>query len=146
MCPRENSSTIALCGIWRIGHSNGDSGQSSDMKRSSALSSREDNTPRPSRYVLPQDLDAAIRRLPDADLDRLATAVLDERTRRRGQPPAREESHRGRPDESSSPSLPQGKVNAVRAAFAAGVTPNRIAREFGLSRSDVNKVLASKNR
>jgi hypothetical protein len=121
-----------------------------EFSSSSALSSpavgRDVEAERPSRYVLPQDLDAAIRRLPDADLDRLATAVLDERTRRRGQPPAREESHRGRPDESSSPSLPQGKVNAVRAAFAAGVTPNRIAREFGLSRSDVNKVLASKNR
>jgi hypothetical protein len=118
----------------------GDSGQSSDMKRSSALSSREDNTPRPSRYVLPQDLDAAIRRLSDADLERLATAVLDERSRRRG-PPAREESHRKQVDETNSPSIPQGKVNAVRAAFQAGITPNKIAREFGLSRSQVKSAL-----
>ena len=40
------------------------------------------------------------------------------------------------------PSLPQGKLNAVRAAFKAGVTPARIAREFGISRSDVQKTLA----
>jgi transposase-like protein len=38
--------------------------------------------------------------------------------------------------------LPQGKLNAVRAAFKAGVTPNRIAREFGISRSDVQRALA----
>src|SRR6201999_3969186 len=75
-----------------------------------------------------------------ADLERLATAVLDERSRRRG-PPARQESHGKRPDETNSPSLPQGKVNAVRAAFQAGVTPKRIAREFGLSRSEVKSAL-----
>ena len=101
---------------------------------------------RPSRYVLPQNLGTALQQLPDADLDRLATAVLDERTRRRGPSPVLEDSHRNQSHETNLPSIPQGKVNAVRAAFQAGVTPNRIAREFGLSRSDVNKVLASKNR
>jgi hypothetical protein len=40
------------------------------------------------------------------------------------------------------PSLPQGKLNAVRAAFKAGVTPARIARQFGLSHSSVRKALA----
>jgi hypothetical protein len=39
--------------------------------------------------------------------------------------------------------LSQGKLNAVRAAFKAGVTPSRIARQFGISQSDVRKALAS---
>jgi len=121
-------------------------GQSLDMKQSSASANREHDTPRASQYVLPQNLGAALRQLSDADIGKLATAVLDERSRRNGPAPVREESHRKRPDETNSPSIPQGKVNAVRAAFQAGVTPNRIAREFGVSRSDVNKVLASKNR
>jgi predicted transcriptional regulator len=39
--------------------------------------------------------------------------------------------------------LTLGKLNAVRAAFKAGVTPSRIARQFGVSQSDVRKALAS---
>jgi predicted DNA-binding protein (UPF0251 family) len=39
--------------------------------------------------------------------------------------------------------LTQGKLNAVRAAFKAGITPSRIARQFGISQSDVRKALAS---
>ena len=35
------------------------------------------------------------------------------------------------------------KLTAVRAAFKAGVTPSRIARQFGLSQSDVRKALAA---
>jgi transposase-like protein len=38
--------------------------------------------------------------------------------------------------------LTQGKLNAVRAAFKAGVSPSKIARQFGLSQSDVRKALA----
>jgi DNA invertase Pin-like site-specific DNA recombinase len=39
--------------------------------------------------------------------------------------------------------LTRGQVNAVRAAFKAGIKPSRIARQFGISQSDVKKVLAS---
>jgi transposase-like protein len=39
--------------------------------------------------------------------------------------------------------LATGKLNAVRAPFKAGVTLSRIARQFGLSHSDVRKALAS---
>jgi hypothetical protein len=39
--------------------------------------------------------------------------------------------------------LTRGQVNAVRSAFKAGITPSRIAREFGISQSDVRKALAS---
>ena len=40
-------------------------------------------------------------------------------------------------------SLTLAKLNAIRAAFKAGVAPSRIARQFGISQSDVRKVLAS---
>ena len=39
--------------------------------------------------------------------------------------------------------LTPGQVNAVRSAFKAGITPSRIARQFGLSQSGVRKALAS---
>jgi hypothetical protein len=42
-----------------------------------------------------------------------------------------------------APPLPQGKLNAIRAAFKAGFTPSRIARQFRISKSDVKKALAS---
>jgi hypothetical protein len=42
--------------------------------------------------------------------------------------------------------LPQGKLNAVRAAFKAGVTPSRIAKQFGIYQSNVRKALASDER
>jgi predicted DNA-binding protein (UPF0251 family) len=44
--------------------------------------------------------------------------------------------------EATNVPLTQGKLNAVRAAFKAGVTPSRIARQFGISQSDVRKALA----
>jgi predicted DNA binding protein len=43
-------------------------------------------------------------------------------------------------------SLTRGQVNVVRAAFKAGVTPSRIARQFGISQSNVRKALASDER
>ena len=38
--------------------------------------------------------------------------------------------------------LTRGQVNAVRSAFKAGITPSRIAREFGIPLSDVRQALA----
>jgi hypothetical protein len=40
-------------------------------------------------------------------------------------------------------SLTRGQVNAIRASYKAGITPSRIARQFGVSQSDVRKVLAT---
>jgi len=42
--------------------------------------------------------------------------------------------------------LTTGKLNAVRAAFKAGVKPSAIARQFGISQSDVRKALATEGR
>jgi len=39
--------------------------------------------------------------------------------------------------------LTRGQMNAFRAAFNAGVTPTQISRQFGLSRANVRKALAS---
>ena len=39
--------------------------------------------------------------------------------------------------------LTRGQVNAIRASFKAGITPSRIARQFGVSQSDVRKALAT---
>ena len=44
--------------------------------------------------------------------------------------------------EDDAGSLTTGKLNAVRAAFKAGVKPPAIARQFGISQSEVRKALA----
>ena len=51
-------------------------------------------------------------------------------------------SLRGRQVQAETVSLTRGQINAVRAASKAGVKPSLIARQFGLSRSDIRKVLA----
>jgi hypothetical protein len=55
---------------------------------------------------------------------------------------------RRRPEasEDGACSLTTGKLNAVRAAFKAGVKPSAIARQFGISQSDVRKALAQGTR
>jgi hypothetical protein len=94
------------------------------------------------RLVLPRDLPGAIKRLEDQDLDRLLLAVLAEQQRRGRKPPVSAESSHQRRVEAVAVPLTQGKLNAVRAAFKAGVSPSKIARQFGLSQSDVRKALA----
>jgi DNA invertase Pin-like site-specific DNA recombinase len=100
----------------------------------------------PARHVLPADLPKAMNQLDDQELDRLLAAVIAEQKRRGRRPPASDESSRKRKVEAISAPLTQGKLNAVRAAFKAGVTPSRIARQFGISQSDVRKALAGNRR
>jgi hypothetical protein len=112
------------------------------------------------RPVLPKDLPTAIRYLSNAELDRLLQAATEE-ARRRGRLAPTPETLRRIDSPSGEPSLRQarpnhqmragaattpltrGQMNAVRAAFKAGVTPSRIARQFGLSQSQVRKALSS---
>jgi hypothetical protein len=121
----------------------------------------------PPRHLLPQDLPGALARLDDGEIDVLLAAVIEE-AKRRGRLPSslvakpREEHHRPNDPSHSKvtamhtaaslsrlspqggvPSLSRGQMNAVRAAFKAGVKPSMIARQFGVSQSDVRKVLAS---
>jgi hypothetical protein len=95
------------------------------------------------RLVLPSDLPGAIKRLEDQDLDRLLSVALAEQQRRGRKPPVSNEISRKRRVEAVAVPLTQGKLNAVRAAFKAGISPSKIARQFGLSQSDVRKALAS---
>jgi hypothetical protein len=105
------------------------------------------------RHVLPKDLPNAVKHLTDQELDLLITACVDE-AKRRGRSPPSVESDESVPNRSSrtdhrrqvevaTVALPRGQINAVRAAFKAGIKPSLIARQFGLSQSDVRKVLAS---
>ena len=119
-----------------------------------------------SRHVLPRDLSSALNQLDDGELDRLFEATRNELQRRgrsltstpvirpttqmsteqraSGESTTTEKSpERRQPEELA---LTQGQVNAVRATFKAGITPSRIARQFGITQSDVRKVLASEPR
>jgi len=105
------------------------------------------NAPEPatlsSRHVLPADLSNAIKHLDDQQFDRLVSAVVAEQKRRgRKRSMSDQSSRKGRVESGAAP-LTQGKLNAIRAAFKAGVTPSRIARQFGISHSDVRKALSS---
>jgi hypothetical protein len=119
----------------------------------------------PQRYVLPKNLPNALKHLSDGELDLLHATTLEE-MKRRGRtpqgietglqtlrhrfdiraelpkrlPPTEKRQH---VDIAQAPPLAQGKLNAVRAAFKAGVTPSRIAKQFGISQSNVRKALAS---
>jgi predicted DNA-binding protein (UPF0251 family) len=95
-----------------------------------------------SRHVLPADLPNAIRYLNDQELDQLLSAIIAEQKRRGKMLPA-EMSRKQRVDVAIAVPLTQGKLNAIRAAFKAGITPSRIARQFGISQSGVRKALAS---
>jgi DNA invertase Pin-like site-specific DNA recombinase len=82
--------------------------------------------------------------LDDDQLDRLLAALISElKQRGRKLPDSDEPRRQKRTKEVDAPPLAQGKLNAVRAAFKAGVRPSRIAREFGISHADVRRALAS---
>jgi hypothetical protein len=102
--------------------------------------------------VLPKNLRKAVKHLSDGELDLLHAATLEEMGRRGRLPPTDQTTNRssqtdksshGRHVEAATVSLTRGQVNAVHAAFKAGITPSRIARQFGLSRSEVRKALAT---
>jgi len=94
-------------------------------------------------YALPTNLPSALRHLDNDQLDRLLAAVIAELKQRGKKLSVSDEpSHKQRIKEVAAP-LDQGKLNAVRAAFKAGVRPSRIARQFGISQSDVKRALAS---
>jgi hypothetical protein len=95
-------------------------------------------------YALPTNLPIALKHLDNAQLDRLLAAVLAEhQARGNKKPPARDCPYEATHIKKAAPSLAQGKLNAVRAAFKAGITSSRIARQFGISLSDVKAALAS---
>ena len=94
------------------------------------------------RHVLPKDLPNAVKHLNDEELDRLLAVTLAE-AKRKGRDIT--PSNKRPPTRALEPalSLTRGQLNAVHAAFKAGITPARIARQFGLSQSDVKKALTT---
>jgi hypothetical protein len=111
------------------------------------------------RHVLPNDLPNAVKHLDDRELDLLITASLEE-AKRRGRLLPTDQANK--PDEPAQKQLSRmakcsprrqvgvatvlltrGQINAVHAAFKAGIKPSIIARQFGISQSDVRKVLTS---
>ena len=121
--------------------------------------------PAAQRHVLPKNLRKAVKHLSDGELELLHAATLEEMKRRGKLPPnvgADSEHSPGHssnsvikrlpPSDKSSQSrrahipeatLTRGQVNVNRSAFKAGITPARIARQFGISQSNVRKALAS---
>ena len=95
------------------------------------------------RHVLPKDLPNAVKHLDDEELDRLLAVALAEAKRRGRRSSPTDKPRPKRQPDAVALSLTRGQVNAVRAAFKAGITPARIARQFGLSQSDVRKALAT---
>ncbi len=93
------------------------------------------------RYALPTNLPHALKQLADTELDRLLSEVIAEQNRRGKKVAISDESSRKRQVKSLDVPLTQGKLNAVRASFKAGITPSRIARQFRISQSDVRKAL-----
>ena len=113
------------------------------------------------RYVLPNNLHEAVKYLNDEELDSLRAATLEEMKRRGRGPlsvaaksaqstiaerlaPTDKISRRRRVEVTEVP-LTRGQMNAVRSAFKAGISPARIARQFGISQSNVRRALARDN-
>ena len=109
--------------------------------------------------ALPADLDRALRYLDDAELNRLQQAVSAE-ARRRGQPAEGDAPDSGREDKktpgrATRPASAQkrqpvpvtpGQERLIRAAWEAGLGPAAIAREFRVSRAQVERVIAAARR
>ena len=112
------------------------------------------------RYALSTDLAGSLRHLDDGQLERLLRAVSNE-ARRRGRPPgdgpspalrsgSNETQGRAAPAgkmtrERRSP-LPPGQEKVIRAAFEAGVKPGTIARQFRVSRAQVEQIIGKPRR
>jgi crotonobetainyl-CoA:carnitine CoA-transferase CaiB-like acyl-CoA transferase len=113
------------------------------------------------QIILPKDLPAAIARLPEDELKTLARAVNEELERRNLRTPSelvsgqatnpagtrvatsKKPSRRTSRQANAQP-LTQSRVNAIRAAFKAGVKSSTIARQFGVSRSAIQEALTEK--
>jgi hypothetical protein len=94
------------------------------------------------RHVLPKDLPGSVKHLSDEELDRLLAVTLAE-AERRGRRSFLTDKPSPRRKVEAAVSLTRGQLNAVRAASKAGITPARIARQFGLSSSQVRSALAT---
>lgn len=108
------------------------------------------------RTILPADLSAALKSLPETEVQRLANALAVELQRRgtgaasavgamqrsdRSRPPRPKQPSAGQRADDGVADLPVAKLNAVRAAIRAGVKPTVAARQFGVSLSAIRRAL-----
>ncbi len=109
------------------------------------------------RLALPSDLPASLRYLDDAQLDTLLHAVKAE-ARRRGRLIGDDDTKAAQTAKASriEPALPRkprahshvskitpNQANIIRAAFEAGVKPSAIARQFRISRTQVDRIVGA---
>jgi hypothetical protein len=109
---------------------------------------RRPKLPKQHPPILLGDIAGSIARLSNDDFERLLTAVKEEAKRRKlpGLPRVdspKQKASRNAPSgtASSTGAISTAKANLVRAAFRAGVKPNAIARQFGLSYAVVRELL-----
>ena len=108
------------------------------------------------RPLLPADLPKALTWLSDRELVDLASAVAAEQGRRKSEPPpavasdgktgqgkaAPTATRKFQPSEHGPPPLPRAPINAIKAAFKAGVKPSVIARQFGVTQQAIREALS----
>ena len=92
--------------------------------------------------ALPANLGRSLRHLDDGDLDRLLEAVAAE-ARRRGRPAGKTSGAWAR---GKAAPVTAGQERLILAASEAGLKPAAIAREFRLSRAQVEGVVAGAGR
>jgi hypothetical protein len=112
--------------------------------------------PVPATYVLPADLAAPLRHLSDAEIKRLGDAIVTELDRRglgMPMPPAPRysavpvsKSPMSRVPRAAQVPLTAAKANAIKAALMAGLKPNVIARQFGVSLGAIREALTEMKR
>ncbi len=116
--------------------------------------------PVPATYVLPADLAAALRHLSDAEIKRFGDAIITELDRRGfGIPFPPAPRYSAAPASKSSKAQPKSRVpppaqvpltaakaNAIKAALMAGLKPNVIARQFGVSLGAIREALMEMKR
>lgn len=116
--------------------------------------------PGPATYVLPANLDAALRHLGDAEIKRLGDAVVAELDLRGFGVPMPPAPRYSAAPASKSPKAPAksrvptpaplpltaAKANAIKAALKAGLKPNVIARQFGVSLGAIREAMTEMKR
>ena len=139
-------------------------GSGRDEQAPGAAAQRAGDRPSPAEgtrgLALPADLDRALRYLDDAELERLQQAVSAE-ARRRGRPPAEGDAPESGREDKKTPGratrpapaqkrepipVTPGQERLIRAAHEAGLRPAAIAREFRVSRAQVEHVIAAARR
>ena len=99
--------------------------------------------------LLPQNLDASLRYLSNEDLERLAAAVAAQQ-RSRGLPtveaiPKSEGAKRATASrgEKRGQALTAPQVSLIKAAIKAGVKPPALARQFGITKDQIEAALSN---